>query len=367
MLVITDLRMEKERSGIEVLEQAKAIDPEVVVIFYTAYGDVTVTREAFIKGAFDFIPKVVQTHHDILVPVERGLKYARILRENRRLKSRLDMEAESSFHGAVAVSKGMLHLFENVKRIAQTNANVLITGESGTGKELIARGIHYYSKRSGELFVPVVISALPESLLEGELFGHVKGSFTHATSDKVGLFEAADKGTLFLDEIGDVPIEMQPKLLRVLQERKVRRIGSIKERDIDVRIVSATFRDPLKLVAEGKLREDLYYRLAVVNIEVPPLRERREDIPVLAYHFLKKYRNSGLVEVEKFSPEALMIMQEYDWPGNVRCRMPWKAPSPSPLRRSSASKICRLRCARTSDGCSSMPPPSSISRTPRSS
>ncbi len=318
MLVITDLRMEKERSGIEVLEQAKAIDPEVVVIFYTAYGDVTVTREAFIKGAFDFIPKVVQTHHDILVPVERGLKYARILRENRRLKSRLDMEAESSFHGAVAVSKAMLHLFENVKRIAQTNANVLITGESGTGKELIARGIHYYSKRSGELFVPVVISALPESLLEGELFGHVKGSFTHATSDKVGLFEAADKGTLFLDEIGDVPIEMQPKLLRVLQERKVRRIGSIKERDIDVRIVSATFRDPLKLVAEGKLREDLYYRLAVVNIEVPPLRERREDIPVLAYHFLKKYRNSGLVEVEKFSPEALMIMQEYDWPGNVR-------------------------------------------------
>ncbi|MDZ7371486.1 MAG: sigma-54 dependent transcriptional regulator [candidate division KSB1 bacterium] len=318
MVVITDLRMEKEKSGIEVLEQAKAIDPEVVVLLYTAYGDVAVTREAFIKGAFDFIPKVIQTHHDILVPVERAFKFARVVKENRLLKSQLNLEQESTFFGAVAVSRVMLELFENVKRIAQTQANVMIIGETGTGKEVIARGIHHYSRRASESFVPVVISALPESLLEGELFGHVKGAFTNATTDKPGLFEAADKGTIFLDEIGEVPIELQPKLLRVLEERKVRRIGSVKERDIDVRIVSATNRDPQQLIEEGKLRSDLFYRLNVVSIEVPPLRERREDVPILAYHFLKKFRSQGLVEVEKFTPEALMVLQEYNWPGNVR-------------------------------------------------
>lgn len=318
MVVITDLKMEKDRSGIEVLEQAKAIDPDVVVILYTAHGDVTVTRDAFIKGAFDFIPKVVQTHHDILVPVERAFKYARIIRENQSLKSQLSLDNDTGFYGAVTASRKMIDLFEQVKRVAQTNANVLITGETGTGKEVIARGIHHYSKRAEESFVPVVISALPESLLEGELFGHVKGAFTNATVDKAGLFEAANLGTIFLDEIGEVPIHTQPKLLRVLQERKVRRIGSVKERDIDLRIVSATNKDPLVLIEQGKLREDLYFRLNVVHVEIPPLRERREDIPVLAYHFLKKFRNNGLVEVEKLSPEALMILQDYDWPGNIR-------------------------------------------------
>lgn len=318
MVVITDLRMERDKAGIEVLEQAKAIDPDIVIILYSAFGDVSVTREAFIKGAFDFIPKVVQTHHDILVPVERAFKFARVVRENQMLKSRLNLDQDSGFFGAVATSRVMIDLFEQVKRVAQTNANVLLTGETGTGKEVIARGIHHYSKRANELFVPVVISALPESLLEGELFGHVKGAFTSATVDKAGLFEAADKGTIFLDEIGEVPVQMQPKLLRVLQERRVRRIGSVKERDIDVRIISATNREPLKLIEEGKLREDLYFRLNVVHIEIPPLRTRKEDIPLLAYHFLKKFRNIGLVEVEKFSPEALLVLQEFDWPGNVR-------------------------------------------------
>ena len=318
LVVITDLKMEKPRSGIEVLEQAKAIDPDVVVILYTAHGDVSVTRDAFKKGVFDFIPKVVQTHHDILMPVERAFKFAKMQRENQLLKSRLDLEEETSFYGAVGTSQVMMELFDQVKRVAQTNANVLITGDTGTGKEVIARGIHHYSKQAKESFVPVVVSALPESLLEGELFGHVKGAFTNATADKAGLFEAAHNGTIFLDEIGEVPIQMQPKLLRVLQERRVRRIGSLKERDIDVRIVSATNQDPQKLIEAGKLREDLYFRLNVVHVHIPPLKERKEDIPIMAYHFLKKFRNIGLVEVEKISPEALVILQEYKWPGNVR-------------------------------------------------
>ncbi len=318
LVVITDLKMEKPRSGIEILEQAKSIDSDVVVILYTAHGDVSVTRDAFKKGVFDFIPKVVQTHHDILMPVERAFKFAKMQRENQFLKSRLDLEEETSFYGAVGTSQVMLELFDQVKRVAQTNANVLITGDTGTGKEVIARGIHHYSQRAQEAFVPVVVSALPESLLEGELFGHVKGAFTSASADKAGLFEAAHKGTIFLDEIGEVPIHTQPKLLRVLQERRVRRLGSLKERDIDVRIISATNRDPLELIEVGKLREDLYFRLNVVHIHIPPLRERKADIPILAYHFLKKYRNIGLVEVEKISPEALLILQEYAWPGNVR-------------------------------------------------
>jgi len=318
LVVITDLRMEKAKSGIEVLEQAKLIDPSIVVVLYSAHGDVAITAEAFKKGVFDFIPKVIQTHHEILVPIERAVRYAKVQKENQYLKNRLEIEEEPYFHGAVGTSQIMIDLFDQVKRVAQTNANVLVTGETGTGKEVIARGIHYYSKRSSESFVPVVVSALPESLLEGELFGHVKGAFTSATTDKAGLFEAAHKGTIFLDEIGEVPMNTQPKLLRVLQERAVRRVGSVKERDIDVRIVSATNQEPESLIKEGKLREDLYFRLNVVKVHIPPLRQRKSDIPVLAYHFLKKYRNMGLVPIEKISPEALMILQEFDWPGNVR-------------------------------------------------
>jgi two-component system NtrC family response regulator len=318
LVVITDLKMEEEHSGIRVLEQAKEIDPDAVVILYTAHGDVSVTREAFKKGAIDFIPKVVQTHHDILTPVERAFRFAKIQRENQLLKSQLDLDEKTSFYGAVGSSQIMLDLFDQVKRVAQTNANVLITGDTGTGKEVIARGIHHYSKRINESFVPVVVSALPESLLEGELFGHVKGAFTSATADKAGLFEAANKGTIFLDEIGEVPMQTQPKLLRVLQERKVRRLGSVKEHDIDVRIISATNKDPLKLIDQDKLREDLYFRLNVVHVHIPPLKARKEDVPVLAYHFLKKFRGVGLVEVEKISPDALFILQEYDWPGNIR-------------------------------------------------
>jgi len=317
LVVLTDLCMEHQTSGIEVLEQTRAIDPDAVVILYTAHGDVSITRDAFKKGAFDFIQKV-QTHQDIIVPIKRALSYARIQNENKILKSELDMEESSGFHGGVASSPIMVDLFEQVKRVAQTNVNVLITGETGTGKEVIAKGVHYYSQRKDQAFIPVVVNTLPDNLLEGELFGHKKGAFTGAHADKAGLFEAAHKGSIFLDEIGEVPMMTQPKLLRVLQERVVRRLGSLTERPIDVRIISATNQDPDVLIADNMLREDLYFRLNVVCIHIPPLRERREDIPVLAYHFLKKFRNSGLVEVEKISSEALMCLGEYDWPGNVR-------------------------------------------------
>ncbi len=317
LVVLTDLKMERESSGIEILEEAKKIDPDLIVILYTAYGNVPAAVDAFKKGAFDFIQKV-QTHHDILVPIDRAFKFAKIQRENAFLRSRVDLTDDGSFYGAVGTSQTIRNLFETVKRVAMTNATILITGETGTGKEVIARGLHYHSPRKNESFVPVAVGTLPDNLLEGELFGHVKGAYTGAITDKPGLFEAADKGTILLDEIGEVSNEMQHKLLRVIQERKVRRLGSVKEMEIDVRILSSTNRDPEELVKMNKLREDLYYRLNVIHVHIPPLRERREDIPVLAYHFLKKYRNIGVVEVEKISSETLLLLQEYDWPGNVR-------------------------------------------------
>ena len=317
LIVLTDLKMETETSGLDVLIEAKKIDPDVTVLLYTAYGNVPVAVDAFKKGAFDFIQKV-STHHDIILPIERAFKYAKMQRENVYLKSRLEPADDKNFHGAIGTSSGIREVFEKAKRIAMTNATVLITGETGTGKELIVRGIHLHSRRAEESFVPVVVGALPDNLLEEEMFGHVKGSFTGAATDKPGLFEAADKGTIFLDEIGEVNFEMQHKLLRVLQERKVRRVGSVKEREIDVRIISATNQEPAKLIKDKKLRKDLFYRLNVVRIHIPPLRERREDVPVLAYHFLKKFQDTGLVEVVKISSETLMFLQQYDWPGNVR-------------------------------------------------
>ncbi len=316
-VVLTDLRMDTETAGIEVLEEAKKIDPDSVVLLYTAYGEIPSVVEAFKKGAFDFIQKI-KTHHDILMPIERAFRFANMQRENAYLRSRLDLADEGQFYGAVGISPAIHEVFEKAKRIALTNATILVTGETGTGKEVLARGIHYHSPRKNESFVPVAVGALPENLLEGELFGHVKGAYTGAAFDKQGLFEAADKGTIFLDEISEVSFDMQHKLLRVLQERKIRRLGSLKEREIDVRFISATNQDPDELVKQKKMREDLYFRLNIIKINIPPLRERKEDIPVLAYHFLKKYRNTGVIEVEKISSEALLLLQQYHWPGNVR-------------------------------------------------
>jgi len=317
LVVLTDLKMENDTSGLDVLEEAKRIDPDAVVLLYTGYGDVPNVVQAFKKGAFDFIQKI-KTHHDIILPIERAFKFARMQRENAYLRSRLDFGDDGVFYGAVGQSPALREVFYKAKRIALTNTTVLITGETGTGKEILARGIHHYSPRRNESFVPVAIGTLPEHLLEGELFGHVKGAFTGATYDKAGLFEAADKGTIFLDEISEVSIELQHKLLRVLQDHKVRRLGSLKEREIDVRVISATNHDPEQLVKDKLMREDLYYRLRVVHLHLPPLRERREDIPALAYHFLHKYKDTAIVEVEKISSEALLILKQYDWPGNIR-------------------------------------------------
>jgi DNA-binding NtrC family response regulator len=317
LLVLSDLRMPSNDDGIHVLEEVRRIDPDAVVILYTGYGNIPNVVEAFKKGAFDYIQKV-RTHIDILQPLERGLKFARMQRENAYLRSRLDLTDDTIFYGAVGSSPAMRALFEKARRIALTNATVMIVGETGTGKDVIARGIHYHSQRRDESFVPVAVGSLPEHLLEGELFGHVKGAFTGATIDKPGLFEAADRGTVFLDEIGEVSFDLQHKLLRVLQDHRVRRLGSLKERAVDVRVISATNRDPDQLVQEKRLREDLFYRLQVIRLAIPPLRERREDIPLLVYHFLREYRHFGPVEVEKISSDALLALQQYDWPGNVR-------------------------------------------------
>ncbi|MBN2000294.1 sigma-54-dependent Fis family transcriptional regulator [candidate division KSB1 bacterium] len=317
LVVLTDLKMETETSGIDILEEAKKTDPDSVVLLYTAFGNVPIAVEAFKKGAFDFIQKVA-THHDILHPVERAFKYARMQKENAILRSRLDLTDDGTFYGAIGTSPVSRDLFDKAKRVAMTNATVMITGDTGTGKEVIAKGIHYHSPRCEEPFVPVAVGALPDTLLESELFGYMRGSFTGANSDKAGLFETANRGTIFLDEIGEVSADMQHKLLRVLQERQVRRVGGHKHINLDLRVLSATNKDPEQLVKEGKLREDLYYRLNVIRIHIPLLKERREDVPVLAYHFLKKYRNTGIIKVEKINSEALLYMQQYDWPGNVR-------------------------------------------------
>lgn len=317
LVVLTDLKMEHKNSGIALLEEVRNIYSDAVVILYTAYGSIPNVVEAFKKGAFDYIQKV-QTHFDILQPVERAFKYAKMQRENEELRNRLSLNDDGSFHGAVAVSEVMKKLFEKAKRVAQSNATVLITGETGTGKEIIARGLHYYSNRRDASFVPVAVGSIPESLLEGELFGHIKGSYTGALQDKAGLIEVADKGTLFLDEVGEVSFETQHKLLRVLQDKTVRRVGDHKEREVDVRFLSATNCDPEELVKEKKMREDLYYRINVIRLHIPTLRERPEDVPILAYHFLRYFRHQGTHEVERISSDALMLLQQYDWPGNVR-------------------------------------------------
>ncbi|MBD3373810.1 response regulator [candidate division KSB1 bacterium] len=317
LVVLTDLRMDSENDGISVLEESKRLDPDSVVLLYTAYGTVPNAVEAFKKGAFDFIQKV-QTTQDILLPIQRAIKFATVQRENVDLKNRLNASEDGEFYGAVSTSPVMRKIFEIAKRVARTDTTVLITGESGTGKEVMAQGIHYHSPRRENPFIPVAVGTLPGNLLEAELFGHVKGAFTGATGEKAGLFEAADSGTIFLDEIGEVGVDTQHKLLRVLQERTVRRIGSLKEQSIDVRVLSATNQDPEKLIKEGKMREDLYWRLKVIQIEIPPLRDRREEIPALAYHFLKKYASTATIEIKEIAPDTLMALQDYEWPGNIR-------------------------------------------------
>jgi two-component system NtrC family response regulator len=313
-LVITDIRM-PELDGLELLARLQAISRGTPVVVVTGHGTIETAVEAMKQGAFDFLTKPFPSDH-LRLTLERALEFARLRRENREL--RRAVEGRFAFENLVGSAPAMKSLFESLELAAQTESTVLIVGETGTGKELVASAIHYNSPRRGAPFVTINCGAIPESLIESELFGHVKGSFTDASSDRRGRFEAADGGTLFLDEIAEIPLNLQPKILRVLQSGEVDRIGSDRPRRVDVRIVAATNRDLESMVEDGTFRKDLYYRLAVVPLRVPPLRDRREDIPLLAEHFLRKnVERSGRTGLS-LPPEAFALFDRFDWPGNVR-------------------------------------------------
>ena len=313
-VIVTDIRM-PGADGFDVLREAKRAQPDVEVILMTAYGSVQKAVEAMKDGAYDYLTKPFDPD-EALLTVQKAAERKGLREQARSLRRAL--EGAFRFENLAGKSPAMRKVFELMHRAAATDATVLITGESGTGKELVARAIHYASTRRGGPFVPINCGAIPETLIESELFGHARGAFTGAMSDRRGIVEAANRGTLFLDEVGDIPLAMQVKLTRALQERAVRRVGDSAERKVDVRVIAATNVDLKGAVAGGEFREDLFYRLNVFPVHVPPLRERKEDIPLLAAHFVsiheKKYRS----RVEGFEPEALSTLVRYTWPGNVR-------------------------------------------------
>jgi len=313
-IVIADLVM-PGMDGIELLKKAKEISPGIEVIIITAYGSIPTAITAMKEGAYDYIEKPFCPEKAELL-INRLVEHQQLLEENISLHRKL--EEQYRFENIIAKSPKMRRVIEIIKVVAMSNATVLITGESGTGKELVARAIHSQSYRKDKPFVAVSCAALPESLLESELFGHEKGAFTGAYAQRRGKFEAADRGTLFLDEIGEMSANIQVHLLRVLEEKELTRVGGNELIKVDVRVISATNKDIKKAVADGQFREDLYYRLNVVTVELPPLRERKEDIPLLAQHFLKKFAVENKKEVVAFSPEAVDLLMKYEWPGNVR-------------------------------------------------
>ena len=313
-LVLTDLKM-PGMDGMEVLREVKRRRPETLVVMFTGYGTIQDAVMAMKDGAFDFITKPF-TPDQLSVSVERALGQLRLEAENRALQGQL--EAKFRFDNIVGQSPAMQRVFDLVRKIADSQANVLITGESGTGKELIARSVHANSGRRRQSFVPLNCGGLPEHLVESELFGHEKGAFTGAVTTRPGLMEHASGGTFFLDEISELPLNLQVKLLRVLEEYKIRRVGSNHEVEIDIRLISATNRDLEALVEEGDFRKDLYYRVNTFVIRVPALRERREDIPLLANHFLQHYLKTTDKEIRWISPEAMDLLCRHPWPGNVR-------------------------------------------------
>lgn len=313
-LVITDLRMPKA-DGMDVLKAVKSSSPDTVVLVITAFATSDSAVEAMKQGAYDYLTKPFQVDEVQLI-IRNALEKRRLSTENMLLKR--EMASQSSFAKIVGQSEAMQKVFDVVKKVADAKSNILICGESGTGKELVARAIHYNSIRSAMPFVAVNCSAVPETLLESELFGHVKGSFTGAISNKAGLFEVANGGTIFLDEIGDTTPTIQVKLLRVIQEREFRRVGGNQDMKVDVRVIAATNRDLEKAVAEGAFREDLYYRLDVIPIRLPPLRLRTGDIPLLVTYFLEKFSQDSGKPVPTLTPEALHVLLEHEWRGNVR-------------------------------------------------
>jgi len=313
-LVLTDMKMPGV-SGMELLEQCKKINPEVPVIMMTAYGTIEMAVQAMKKHAFDYITKPFQ-NEELKLTIKKALENYRLIKENRRLSEALS--EKHKFSNIIGRSKPMLRIYDLIGKVAYSKASVLITGPSGTGKELIAKAIHYESPRKNRPFVSVNCGALTETLLESELFGHEKGAFTGAVALKKGRFELADGGTLFLDEVGEMPPSLQVKLLRVLQEMEFERVGGTRSLRVDVRVLSASNRNLKETVAEGSFREDLFYRLNVIHIEVPPLRERPEDIRLLVNHFVDKYRRTSGEEKIELSPEVWKSFYAYRWPGNVR-------------------------------------------------
>ena len=303
-------------NGLDALEKLKKFDADLPVIMITAYGTASNTREAFKRGAFDFVEKPFK-NDDVLVVVRNAVAQRRLVTENRVLRQNLQAKS-NQFGDIIGRSPRILHVFDLISQAAPSRTTILVTGESGTGKELVARAIHMNSPRSSKPFITVNSGSLPPDLLESNLFGHVKGAFTGAVAPKKGLFEMANEGSIFFDEIGTVPLETQAKLLRVIQEREFMRLGGVDEVKVDVRIIAATNVDLQKMVEEGSFREDLYYRLHVITIELPSLRDGREDVPLLAQNFLDQYGKENHKSNLEFTPETLQCLEDYNWPGNVR-------------------------------------------------
>jgi two-component system response regulator AtoC len=313
-LVVSDLRM-PGGSGLDLVDFVRRVNPRTPVIVLTAYGTVETAVEAMRKGAFDYLVKPFDAA-EMEFRIERALSLQRFQVENDYLRE--EAEGRGGLDELIGVSAPMRRVFELVRQVSPARASVLITGETGTGKELVARAIHRRSPRDGHLLVPMNIAAIPAELLESELFGHARGAFTGALTERMGKFELADKGTLFLDEIGDAPAALQVKILRVVQDGIVERVGSNQRREVDVRLIAATNRDLAADIAAGRFRADLYYRLRVIEIQMPPLRERREDIRYLTAHFLRKFTQGVPADVPRVTEAALRLLEDYPWPGNVR-------------------------------------------------
>ncbi len=313
-IVLTDIAMPR-KNGMEVLQHIKTNTPDTICIMITGFGSIEGAVEALRMGAFDYLSKPIKPS-EVVVVIEKALEVRDLKRENLTLKE--ELQDRYSFDRIVGQSESIKRIFALVEKVARTDSTVLITGESGTGKELIAHAIHYSSGRKSRPFVPINCAAIPEELLESELFGHEKGAFTHAIRTRIGRFELANKGTIFLDEIGEMSPSLQVKLLRVLQERCFERVGGVKTIKVDIRVVAATNIDLEEAVNQGKFREDLFYRLNVIPIHLPPLRERKGDIPLLVEHFLHKFSKGNPLYANSIDQEALKILESYDWPGNVR-------------------------------------------------
>jgi DNA-binding NtrC family response regulator len=314
-IVLTDLKMPGV-DGMQVLARAREVDPDTVVIMITGHGTVESAVDAMRAGAFDYLLKPLPSNDVLRLAVERAAERRRLVEENRRLREPLAPRV--GFDQIVGKSRVMEAVFELVRKAARSDANILIQGESGTGKELIARAIHAQSRRATEVFVPLDCAALAATLLESELFGHERGAFTGADRAKPGMIEVADRGTLFLDEIGELPQALQAKLLRALQERQIRRVGATRFVNVDVRLVSATNRDIAELARKGQFRDDLFYRVNVITITLPPLRERTGDVGLLTHHFLRRYGRNREHPFDGIEADALGRLEAYPWPGNVR-------------------------------------------------